>query len=84
LLRLELLEFLILPLDLSLLRRQLLLHGLILLLLRLHLVADQSAADQADGSADPGAGTVGIGGMMYDRPHLERARQLLARAKGSQ
>jgi len=35
-------------------------------------------------AADPGAGTVGIGGMMYDRPHLERARQLLARAKGSQ
>jgi citrate lyase subunit beta/citryl-CoA lyase len=29
----------------------------------------------------PGAGTVGIGGVMYDRPHLERARQLLARAK---
>ena len=32
-------------------------------------------------SANPGAGTVGIGGVMYDRPHLERARQLLARAK---
>jgi citrate lyase subunit beta/citryl-CoA lyase len=31
---------------------------------------------------NPGAGTVGIGGVMYDRPHLERARQLLARAKG--
>ena len=31
--------------------------------------------------ADPGAGTVGIGGVMYDRPHLERARQLLARVK---
>jgi citrate lyase subunit beta/citryl-CoA lyase len=30
---------------------------------------------------NPGAGTVGIGGVMYDRPHLERARQLLARAK---
>jgi citrate lyase subunit beta/citryl-CoA lyase len=29
----------------------------------------------------PGAGTVGIGGVMYDRPHLERARQLLARTK---
>ena len=29
---------------------------------------------------NPGAGTVGIGGVMYDRPHLERARQLLARA----
>jgi citrate lyase subunit beta/citryl-CoA lyase len=30
---------------------------------------------------NPGAGTVGIGGVMYDRPHLERARQLLERAK---
>jgi citrate lyase subunit beta / citryl-CoA lyase len=29
---------------------------------------------------NPGAGTVGIGGLMYDRPHLELARQLLARA----
>jgi citrate lyase subunit beta/citryl-CoA lyase len=34
-------------------------------------------------AADPGAGTVGIGGVMYDRPHLERAKQLLARAKQS-
>jgi citrate lyase subunit beta/citryl-CoA lyase len=32
-------------------------------------------------AADPGAGTIGIGGVMYDRPHLERARQLLARVK---
>ena len=45
LLRLELLEFSVLLLDLSLLCRHLLLHGLILLLPRLHLVADQSAAD---------------------------------------
>jgi citrate lyase subunit beta/citryl-CoA lyase len=30
--------------------------------------------------ANPGRGTVGIDGVMYDRPHLERARQLLARA----
>ena len=29
-------------------------------------------------AAAPGAGTVGIGGVMYDRPHLARARQLLA------
>ncbi|ARQ01265.1 HpcH/HpaI aldolase/citrate lyase family protein [Pseudorhodoplanes sinuspersici] len=28
----------------------------------------------------PGAGVVGIGGKMYDRPHLVRAQQLLARA----
>jgi citrate lyase subunit beta/citryl-CoA lyase len=32
-------------------------------------------------AADPGAGTIGIGGRMYDRPHLERAKQLLARVK---
>jgi citrate lyase subunit beta/citryl-CoA lyase len=31
-------------------------------------------------AANPGAGVVGIGGVMYDRPHLTRARQLLARA----
>jgi len=30
--------------------------------------------------ANPGKGTVGIDGTMYDRPHLERARQLIARA----
>jgi citrate lyase subunit beta/citryl-CoA lyase len=30
---------------------------------------------------NPGQGTVGIDGVMYDRPHLERARQLLVRAK---
>jgi citrate lyase subunit beta / citryl-CoA lyase len=31
-------------------------------------------------TAAPGAGVVGIGGVMYDRPHLTRAQQLLARA----
>jgi citrate lyase subunit beta / citryl-CoA lyase len=30
-------------------------------------------------AAVPGAGVVGIGGLMYDRPHLARAEQLLAR-----
>jgi citrate lyase subunit beta / citryl-CoA lyase len=30
-------------------------------------------------AADPGAGVVGIGGVMYDRPHLARAQRLLAR-----
>src|SRR5262249_809786 len=30
--------------------------------------------------ANPGKGTVGIDGVMYDRPHFERARQVLARA----
>ena len=33
-------------------------------------------------AAAPGAGTVGIGGVMYDRPHLVRARQVVARAGG--
>ena len=31
--------------------------------------------------ANPGKGTIAIDGVMYDRPHLERARQLLTRAK---
>jgi citrate lyase subunit beta / citryl-CoA lyase len=31
-------------------------------------------------AANPGAGVVGIGGVMYDRPHLARAKQLLAGA----
>jgi citrate lyase subunit beta/citryl-CoA lyase len=32
-------------------------------------------------ATSPGAGVVGIGGVMYDRPHLVRAKQLLARAE---
>jgi citrate lyase subunit beta / citryl-CoA lyase len=32
-------------------------------------------------AAKPGAGTVGIDGKMYDRPHLARAQALLARLK---
>ncbi len=32
-------------------------------------------------AARPGTGTVGIDGVMYDRPHLERAKQLIARAR---
>jgi citrate lyase subunit beta / citryl-CoA lyase len=32
-------------------------------------------------ASDPSAGVVGIDGVMYDRPHLARARTLLARAK---
>jgi citrate lyase subunit beta/citryl-CoA lyase len=31
-------------------------------------------------AAAPGAGVVGIGGVMYDRPHLVKAKQLLVRA----
>lgn len=34
-------------------------------------------------AAQPGAGTVGIDGKMYDRPHLARAQALLARHKSS-
>jgi citrate lyase subunit beta / citryl-CoA lyase len=34
-------------------------------------------------AAAPAAGVVGIGGVMYDRPHLARAEQLLARAGSS-
>jgi citrate lyase subunit beta/citryl-CoA lyase len=34
-------------------------------------------------AAAPGAGVVGIGGVMYDRPHLVRAKRLLARATSS-
>jgi citrate lyase subunit beta/citryl-CoA lyase len=34
-------------------------------------------------AAAPGAGTVGIGGVMYDRPHLARAIALLARTAQS-
>jgi citrate lyase subunit beta/citryl-CoA lyase len=30
-------------------------------------------------SREPNAGVIGIGGEMYDRPHLERAKRLLAR-----
>jgi len=32
-------------------------------------------------AAEPDAGVVGIDGVMYDRPHLVRARQVLARTK---
>jgi citrate lyase subunit beta / citryl-CoA lyase len=30
-------------------------------------------------AANPGAGVVGIGGVMYDRPHLARAQRLLGK-----
>jgi citrate lyase subunit beta/citryl-CoA lyase len=32
-------------------------------------------------AAQPGAGTIGIGGKMYDQPHLKKAQALLARTK---
>jgi citrate lyase subunit beta/citryl-CoA lyase len=34
-------------------------------------------------AASPGAGAIGIDGVMYDRPHLVRAQRLIARAKGT-
>jgi citrate lyase subunit beta / citryl-CoA lyase len=34
-------------------------------------------------AAAPGAGVVGIGGVMYDRPHLTKALRLIARAKAA-
>lgn len=34
-------------------------------------------------AAAPGAGVVGIDGVMYDRPHVARAERLLARAKAA-
>jgi len=40
----------------------------------------QARAVVAAFEAHPGRGTVGIDGVMYNRPHLERARQLLTRA----
>jgi citrate lyase subunit beta/citryl-CoA lyase len=43
----------------------------------------QAQAVVAAFAAAPGAGVVGIGGVMYDRPHLQRAKQLLARARGA-
>jgi citrate lyase subunit beta / citryl-CoA lyase len=34
-------------------------------------------------AASPGAGVIGIDGVMYDRPHLAKAERLLARAKAA-
>jgi len=43
----------------------------------------QARAVIAAFEAQPNRGTVGIDGLMYDRPHLDRARQLLARAEAA-
>jgi citrate lyase subunit beta/citryl-CoA lyase len=40
---------------------------------------EHARAVVAEFAKNPGAGVVGIGGVMYDRPHLSRAEQLLAR-----
>jgi citrate lyase subunit beta/citryl-CoA lyase len=45
-------------------------------------VADAQAVIAAF-AALPGAGVVGLGGKMLDRPHLVRAERLLARAKAA-
>jgi citrate lyase subunit beta/citryl-CoA lyase len=42
---------------------------------------EEAEAVVAAFAANPGAGTIGIDGRMYDRPHLARARALLARDK---
>jgi citrate lyase subunit beta / citryl-CoA lyase len=42
---------------------------------------DNAKAIVAAFAAKPGAGTVGIDGKMYDRPHLARAQALLERVK---
>ncbi len=42
---------------------------------------EQAKAIVAAFAAQPGAGTVGIGGKMYDRPHLARAQALLESTK---
>jgi len=34
-------------------------------------------------AAAPGAGVIGVGGVMYDRPHIAKAERLLARAKAA-
>src|SRR5258707_11178998 len=41
----------------------------------------QARAIVAAFAASPGAGVIGIDGVMYDRPHLARAQQLIARAR---
>ena len=42
---------------------------------------DNAKAVVAAFAAQPGAGTIGIGGKMYDQPHLKKAQALLARTK---
>jgi citrate lyase subunit beta/citryl-CoA lyase len=42
---------------------------------------EQARAIVAAFAAEPQAGVVGLGGAMYDRPHLARAQALIARAK---
>jgi citrate lyase subunit beta / citryl-CoA lyase len=41
-------------------------------------IADAEAVVAAF-ATNPGTGVVGLNGIMYDRPHLERAKRLLAR-----
>jgi citrate lyase subunit beta / citryl-CoA lyase len=43
----------------------------------------QARAIVAAFDASPGAGVIGIDGVMYDRPHLVRAQRLIARAQAT-
>ena len=76
LLRFELLDLPICPVDLSLLCRHPLLQILFLLLPRLHLIADQGAAEQANGSTNAGTGAGIAGG---DLPPLKETCPTIGR-----
>jgi hypothetical protein len=76
LLRFELLDLSICPVDLSLLRGHLLLQILFLLLPCLHLIADQGAAEQANGSTNAGTGAGIAGG---DLPPLKETCPAIGR-----
>jgi citrate lyase subunit beta / citryl-CoA lyase len=43
----------------------------------------QAKALVAAFEANPNVGVIAVDGVMYDRPHVERAKQLLARVKGA-
>ncbi|HWH77240.1 MAG TPA: hypothetical protein VNT76_07700 [Candidatus Binatus sp.] len=67
LLRLELIQLSLLPIDLGLLRRHPPLQVFILFLPRLHLVADERASNESYGRADASTGPGVAGGAADDR-----------------
>ena len=67
LLRLKLIQLVLLTIDLRLLRRHPSLQVFVLLLPRLHLIADQRAAEEPDRSPDASAGAGVAGGAADDR-----------------
>jgi hypothetical protein len=67
LLRLELIELSLLTVDLGLLGGHLTLYVGFLILPRLHLIADQSAAEKTHGRTDAGAGARVAGGATDNR-----------------